>query len=480
MRQMPTKYLTGLIVPILFSLGAAHCAAVPTPAPNPTADTAAVEAEPSPIEATQPHFATVEFWTTDNEPERVQVYEAVATAYTAQNPQVEVRIVPIDEAGVSQRIASAAGANRQPDIVRLGIERVAALTADNLLDQDAATAVINRLGADDFRSGLLPMVTDPSTGQYAAVPFDGWLQAIWYRRDVFAELNLAPPTTWAAISEAACKIPAESDFRYGLTLGTDPAQNYGHQIFEQIAISNNAWPFDEAGNVTMNTPEMVEALAWYTGLQKCAVPGRQFWRGAREAYEYDQAAMLFYSTYIMDDLVVGSDLEKGGTAQLVTPDLAARTGFAPTIQGPRGSATYGQLVTLAIIKGAAPEAQAVVEFFMTAGYPDILALAPFGKVPVLKSAVETWQTSSPYFEKYDPKTLEAVANGYETMQRWLFRPDYNATQRAVIGDIEGRLLIPQVIDNIVHQHSMTPESAAEFLQTQVESLLEQRLAEESR
>ncbi|MDH3674368.1 MAG: hypothetical protein OES12_02650, partial [Anaerolineae bacterium] len=30
----------------------------------------------------------VEFWTTDNEEERVQVYEAVAEAYMAQNPDV--------------------------------------------------------------------------------------------------------------------------------------------------------------------------------------------------------------------------------------------------------------------------------------------------------------------------------------------------------------------------------------------------------
>ncbi len=52
-----------------------------------------------------------------------------------------------------------------------------------------------------------------------------------------------------------------------MTLGTDPGQNYGHQIFEQVAISNNAWPFDDDGNVTMNTPEMIEALEFYTSLQ---------------------------------------------------------------------------------------------------------------------------------------------------------------------------------------------------------------------
>ena len=60
------------------------------------------------------------------------------------------------------------------------------------------------------------------------------------------------------------------------------------------------------------------------------------------------------------------------------------------------------------------------------------------------------------------------------MERWLFRPDYNATERAVIGDIEGRLLIPQVISNIALEGSMTPEEGAQWLQQQVEQLYADR------
>jgi multiple sugar transport system substrate-binding protein len=262
-----------------------------------------------------------------------------------------------------------------------------------------------------------------------------------------------------------------------LTLGTDPGQNYGHQIFEQVAISNNAWPFDDKGNVTMNTPEMVAALKFYTDLQRCAMPGPQYWRGARESYELDQSGMLFYSTYIMDDLVEGSGLEAGGNVQIAVPDLAKKTGFAPEMKGPNGSATYGQLVTLGIMKGADPEAQDVVKWFLTGqNYQDELALAPFGKVPVLKSAVDGWKGLSPFFANYSDETLNQIANGYDTMQRWLFRPDYDATQRAVIGDIEGRLLIPQALSNIALEGTMTPETAAEWLQEQVQTLYADRQA----
>jgi multiple sugar transport system substrate-binding protein len=420
----------------------------------------------------------IEFWTTDNEEERVQRYEEVAARYMEQNPGVEIRIVPIEEAGISQRISTAVAANRLPDIVRMGIERVAAFSADGLLDEDAATAVIQDLGEDDFRQGPLQMVTNPGTGSYAAVPYDGWIQAIWYREDAFTDDGLNPPVAWDDIQAACEALPGTDDLLYGITLGTDPGQNYGHQVFEQVAISNDAWPFDADGNVTMDTPEMVAALEFYTGLQDCALPGPQYWRGAREAYEYGQSGMLFYSTYIMDDLVEGSGLDEGGNVELAYADLAARTGFAPSMEGPNGAATYGQLVTLGIMQGADPVAQDVVKFFLTGeNYQDVLALAPFGKVPVLQSAVEEWSGSSEYFANYPPETLAAIAAGYDTMQRWLFRPDYDPTQRAVIGDIEGRLLIPQVLSNIAIEGSMTPEQGAAFLQDQVETIYAERQAE---
>ena len=428
-----------------------------------------VEVAAEPIEKT-----VIEFWTTDNEEDRVIVYEDVAARFMAENPDIDLRIVPIEEAGVSQRVATALAANRLPDIVRMGIERVAAFAADGILDEDAAQAVITSVGEDDFRAGPLVMVTNPATGNYAAVPYDGWIQAIWYRQDIFDSEGLNPPISWDDIDAACDALPGAGNLLYGVTLGTDPGQNYGHQVFEQVAISNNAWPFDENGNVSMNTPEMIEALQFYSDLQRCALPGPQYWRGAREAYELDQSGMLFYSTYIMDDLVDGSGLDGGGNVEIVVEDLPGNTGFASQMEGPNGSASYGQLVTLGIMQGADPAAQKVVEYFITEGYIDVLALAPFGKVPVTESAVEGWIELSPYFANYSDETLAQIANGFESMQRWLFRPDYDATQRAVVGDIEGVLLIPQAISNIALEGIMTPETAAEWLQEQVETLYAER------
>jgi multiple sugar transport system substrate-binding protein len=475
-----------MAVLVLLALLLAACAPAATPTPERIVETVEVPVEvivtqevevivtqevevpAEPVDKT-----VIEFWSTDNEEERVNTYEAVAARFMEEHPEIDVRIVPIEEAGVSQRISTALAANRLPDIVRMGVERVAAFAADEILNEEAAMAVINAIGVDDFRSSPLEMVTNQTTGNYAAVPFDGWIQAVWYRQDIFDELGLNAPISWDDINAACDALPGTGNLLYALGLGTDPGQNYPHQVFEQVAISNNAWPFDANGNVTMNTPEMVEALRFYTELQRCALPGPQYWQGAREAYELDQAGMLFYSTYIMDDLVEGSGTD-AGNIQIPVEDLAGKTGFAPEMAGPNGSASYGQLVTLAITRDADPEAQMVVEYFLTEGYTDVLTLAPFGKVPVLESAVEGWKGLSPYFANYSSETLDQIANGYESMQRWLFRPDYDATMQAVVGDIEARLLVSQAISNIALEGTMTPESAAEWLQEQVEALYAER------
>ena len=154
--------------------------------------------------------------------------------YMEMHPEVEIRIVPIEEAGVSQRISTAVAANRLPDIIRMGIERVAAFAADGILDEDAAVATIQAIGEDDFRAGPLEMVTDPATGKYAAIPFDGWIQAIWYREDLYKELGLNAPIKWEDITASCQALPGNDDLLYGITLGTDPGQNYGHQVLSKL------------------------------------------------------------------------------------------------------------------------------------------------------------------------------------------------------------------------------------------------------
>jgi multiple sugar transport system substrate-binding protein len=479
-----TRHLIAGLLAILLLAGCGPArGAEPTPAPTPIpaatatppptatpAPTAAPEAatEPAPTGAAAP--VVVEFWTTEVQPARLDVYEAVAERFMSLRPEVQVQIVPVEEAQVSRKLAEAAAQGRLPDIARLGVERIAALGASGLLDEAAAAAVVRAVGVDDFRDGPLRMVTNPVTDRPRAVPYDGWLQAIWYRKDIFDTLGLAAPVTWDQVDAACDALTQAAEPAYGLALPTDPTANYVHQVFEQVAMANNAWPFDANGRPAFTAPAMVEALRFYTDLQRCSSPAPQAVAQAAERYLRGDAGMLFYSTYIMDDLVQGNERADGSRIEPSLPDLAQRSGFSSSLVGPGGTASYGQLVTLALLRGADPVAQEVVRFFLTEGYLDILALAPLGKVPVLTSVVGPWTELSPIFDNYSPATLGHIANGYETMMRWVLRPEYNDAQRAAIGALEGNLLIPQAIDRIV-RGEMTPEAAAGWLQGQMESLL---------
>ncbi len=412
----------------------------------------------------------VEFWTTDHQPDRVAVYEALAQQFMEANPGVDLRIVAKDEADITADLQMAAAANSLPAIVRLGVERLPALAVDGLLDEGAASSVIRMIGIDDFRAGLLEMVTNLESNQQWAIPYDGWIQALWYRKDLFDAQGLAAPTTWEQINAACDTLAAVPDLQFGLTLPSDPTQNYAHQVFEQIAISNQAWPLTPGGEASFTTPEMVAALRFYVELQRCSAPAPQSVEQAAAQYLRGESVMLFYSTYIMDDLVEGMT---GADGNLIVPsveDLAQRTNFASGLVGPTGSASYGQVVALALLTGADPVAQDVAKFFLTDGYVEIIAIAPLGKIPVRQSVADRWSELSPLFENYSPATLGHIVNGYDTLHRWVLRIDYTNTQRAVIGEIESRLLIPQAISRILNGE-LTPESAAQWLQEETELLL---------
>ena len=55
-----------------------------------------VETVEVPVEAEPVDKVVVEFWSTDNEEPRVDTYEALAAAFMAENPGIEVRIIPIE------------------------------------------------------------------------------------------------------------------------------------------------------------------------------------------------------------------------------------------------------------------------------------------------------------------------------------------------------------------------------------------------
>jgi len=407
----------------------------------------------------------VEFWTTDSEKARVDVQEAIAADFMKLHPDIEVKVIPVNEEDIPKKIATAKAAGKLPDVARIiPLSLVPGFALEGLLDTKAATATITDLGYTTFYKGALDLVRSPTgvEGIWAAVPGDGWPQGIWYRKDLFAEKGLAAPTSWDTILEAAKAFYDPASAMYGIIIGTDPGTPYTQEVFEHFALSNSATGFDKDGNIVMNTPEMVETLDYYTKLAAYGPPGACAAREARQYYIVGQVAMMFYSPYIMDDLAGLVDEYK-----VTVSDLAKNTGFVPIIEGPKGiKASFGDLEPLVIFKGTDTEAAIEwVKYLLGPGYLTTLFMSPAGKVPVRKTVVDEWLKNK-VFSFYDPEVVADVAGGMDMIKRWGFM-EGNVTP--LISAVVGRYLVPIVIGKIL-TGDMTPAQAAAWLQEQTEAL----------
>jgi len=405
----------------------------------------------------------IQFWTTEVEQDRMQTQNELAREFERLNPGVKVQVVPVPEDRLNEKITSAKAAGLLPDVVRLGLEYVRGYMEDGLLDAGAATEAINELGEGTFYRGPLELVR-AAAGGYAAVPIDGWVQGIWYRKDWFEEKGLAEPSTWVDIERAAAAFHSPKEFRYGIVLGTDPGQPYTQQTFEHIALSNGARLFDEEGKLKIEEGRMAEAFAFYKRLASYGPPGHNYWREARQNYLTGRAAMIFYSPYIIDDIAgLVEDQE------VAVPDLPKKTGFVAAITGRHGdTASYGQVVSLGILKGADKEpAKEWVKFLLTKVYARWCFMTPGGKTPVRKTISDEWKKHE-IFSYYEEGMAEMLSAGMDAMKRWGY---IGSRWFPLMKDIYGMKVVPEVV-GLVLRGKLPPEEAVSDLRKRIEGLRE--------
>ncbi|GAB4255871.1 ABC transporter substrate-binding protein [Deferrisoma sp.] len=411
-----------------------------------------------------PKVTSIVFWTAEVEQDRVEVQQGLARRFAQDHPDVEVRVVPVDENVLPEKLASARAAGQLPDVVELGLPQVVQYDRAGLLDRDAATRLIRELGEEGFYPGPLDLVRSGEGAGYAAVPVDGWVQGIWYRKDWFAEKGLSPPDTWERIRTAAEALHAPGEPRFGIVLGTHPQQVYTQQVFEHLALAGGARLVDETGRPAPGR-RFLEALRFYRRLARFAAPGHTYWREARQYYLTGRAAMIFYSPYILDDLA-GLVAEH----RPAVPDLAGRTGFVAAIQGPSGErAAYGEVYALGILRGAQPPAAQWAAFLLGPGYPEWLSMAPGGKMPVRRQALTRWREQA-LFAPYDPKLPDALAEGFTRLARWGFgRPGGGR----LIGDLYASKRVPEMIGRLLDDRE-PPEKALEWFRARLAELAARR------
>jgi multiple sugar transport system substrate-binding protein len=251
-------------------------------------------------------------------------------------------------------------------------------------------------------------------------------------------------------------------------------------------VANDCEVTDADGNVAINSSQCQETFEFYTNLvQNGSVSGAQDADTTRAAYFAGDAAMIVWSSFLLDELAGLRD-DALPTCPECADDplfLAENSGVVTAIQGPSGSepSQFGEVVSFVISQDAqTEEAQQFVEFMMSDGYVDWLGLAPEGKFPTRLGTsdnpteyADAWgeleagvDRKEPLGGIYDADTIEALTTSSETMKRWAFGQG--------LGELAGALLTEGTVPNALIQAldgSLTPQEAAEEAQAAVEDVM---------
>jgi len=410
----------------------------------------------------------ITFWTTEVEKDRLEIQKKIGHAFTNKTG-ISVRVVPVDENLLLERVTAAYAARSLPDVIFHPIDFTIGWVEAGILDVQSATEVINHLGKETFGAG--PINLSRVKDGYAAVPADGWGQLLLFRKDLFKEKGLPEPDSWDHILKAAQALH-NPPLIWGFEAATDPGQTYTQQVFEHFALSNNVRLIGVSGSVDLNTPEMVQTLEFYKSLIRFTPPGNLYWLHTRMDYLSGRAAMIIWSPFILDEL---SGLRRD---QPVVPDiakgepgfLARNTGFVTIIRGPKGLAQYGQINYLGITLDAdKTAAKQWVEFLLNDGYLRWLGMAAEGKLPVRKGTrkkpnrfINGWMklefgvtTRAKISEFYGINVMKTIVDGIEGFDRWGFAKG----KGALVSKIYGTKVIPEILKKFLDGELNARQSA---------------------
>ncbi|HEX2221092.1 MAG TPA: extracellular solute-binding protein [Candidatus Limnocylindria bacterium] len=422
------------------------------------------------------------FWSAEDNAERIQATQAIIDRFVDETG-IEVELVAIAEGDLATQVTAAVAGDTLPDVFgALSLGFTHGLAADGLADVEANAAVVDALGRETFSEAALDLVG--TADGVAGVPSDSWAQLLVYRTDLFEEAGLEPPTTFDTIREAAETL--NTGDQAGIVLGTGgPEPGFVQQTFEYFAVANGCDVVDDSGNVTIGSPECVETFQFYTDLVNASVEGAQDPDTTRAAYFAGDAAMIVWSSFLLDELAGLRD-DALPTCPECEEDplfLAENSGVVTAIQGPSGDepSQFGEVVSFVISDTAQTEdAQRFVEFMMSDGYVDWLALAPEGKFPTRLGTADNpteyadaWgeleagvDRKQPLGEIYDAETIEALTTSSETMKRWAFTQGQGALAGALVTEVP----VPTAL-GLALEGAVSPEEAAQEAQAAIEEIL---------
>lgn len=388
---------------------------------------------------------TIEVLHGEAEEARMKVFQSIMDEFTAKNPEITVKQMPVPEDGFWTKISTLMSAGNLPAIVDGSIDQMRLMNIEGVLDTASNAVAINTKGKDAFYKGALDLLKLEDKDEYIGVPISGWVAGIWYRKDLFAEKGLATPDTWENILAAAKAFNDPGKKKYGIAFATEES-DFTEQTFAQIALSNNALLFDDSGKPTFNSPEMKEAVQFYKDLYQYSPKGSNGVTQVKDAFVGENAAMCMYSTYIM--------------SALYDQKIADKIGFA--IPTKKSAAGFGMTSTMTVINSVKPEERAAAAKYIAYQLEtDVnitrLHMSPGGANPVIKDIAANEKYTSHELIKAFGETATKVPEAFNELKMFGFQ---NGKTNPKMGNVTAKFIIPKALNAILVQDANIDDEIA--------------------
>ena len=245
--------------------------------------------------------------------------------FEAENPGIKLNLEVVSWNDVYTVVSTRIAAGQAPDI--LNIDTFSDYAADGLLEP------VSQWCPEELYNDFFPSFIDQSilNDTVWAVPDLASARALFYNVDMFEEVGIEVPTTWAEL-EDACQ--AILDYYGGEVYpwGIDMTTDEGQAAFAYYVWGNGGGFVDADGNWAVNSPENVEAIEYAIGLVSKGFtnpnPATQTRYDLQDMFAAGKLAMVIapnqLPTYVAD---------KGGEINLATANIPANEGKASSSVG---------------------------------------------------------------------------------------------------------------------------------------------------
>src|SRR5215469_753033 len=218
----------------------------------------------SPFSGQAKEHVDLQFWDMIwGPPEYIDTGKALVAQFNQEHPDITVTYRSIPWTNWYQTFLTAIGSGTAPDI-----STGAGYQAVQLYDQGAILPiddVISQWKNNGKLDDFLPKTVDilKYNGHYVALPWAIDIRVWYYRKDLFAEANVQPPTTWQEFKAAAQALTKASGDQYGLVT---PGDTLGSHYLYTLTLNNGGGLFTNDRKPDLESPRNLEAFRFLSDL----------------------------------------------------------------------------------------------------------------------------------------------------------------------------------------------------------------------